>query len=103
MAIYIGKETNVLVLAITGRSGSLQTKIMKEYGTNVVAGITPGKGGREVEGVPVYDFVAEAARKHRIEGEQGDSAVQNRSFVEGRSLYSQDAARDCTLNKPDKG
>jgi len=57
----------VLVLGITGKSGILQTKIMKEYGTNIVAGVTPGKGGSEVEGIPVYDFVIEAIEKHKID------------------------------------
>ena len=48
MAILIGKETKVLVQAITGKSGSLQTKVMLDAGTKIVAGVTPGKGGQEV-------------------------------------------------------
>jgi succinyl-CoA synthetase alpha subunit len=67
MAILIDRETRVLIQGITGRSGLLQTKVMKQYGTKVVAGVTPGKGGAEVEGVPVYDFVAEAQMNHAIE------------------------------------
>jgi succinyl-CoA synthetase alpha subunit len=67
MAILIGKDTNVLVQGITGRSGALQTKVMKEFGTNVVAGVTPGKGGQTVEGVPVYDLISEACKNHRID------------------------------------
>jgi len=66
MSILIDKNTKVLVLGITGKSGRLQTEIMKEYGTNIVAGVTPGKGGSEVAGVPVYDFVEEAVNKHDI-------------------------------------
>lgn len=50
----------VLVQGITGREGSFQTRLMKEYGTKVVAGVTPGKGGSSVEGVPVYDTVKNA-------------------------------------------
>ncbi|HXW37563.1 MAG TPA: succinate--CoA ligase subunit alpha [Nitrososphaerales archaeon] len=50
----------VLVQGITGRYGSLHTKLMLEYGTNVAAGVTPGKGGQKVEGVPVYGTVSEA-------------------------------------------
>lgn len=73
MSILIDKDTNLLVLAITGRAGVLQTKTMIEYGTKVVAGVTPGKGGLTVEGIPVYDFVAEAIRDYQI-----DSAI---SFV----------------------
>jgi len=67
MSILINKDTRVLVLGITGKSGSLQTKIMKEYGTNIIAGVTPGKGGSEVEGIPVYDFVREAMDRHQID------------------------------------
>jgi len=66
MSILINKNTKVLVLGITGKSGRLQTEIMKRYGTNIVAGVTPGKGGKEVEGVPVYDFVKEAVNNHQI-------------------------------------
>ncbi len=64
MSILINENTRVAVLGITGGSGSLQTKAMLDMGTNIVAGVTPGKGGREVHGVPVYDYVAEAAREH---------------------------------------
>jgi len=61
MAILINEKTRVLVQGITGRVGSFQTKIMIDYGTNVVAGVTPGKGGTSIHGVPVYDLVEEAA------------------------------------------
>lgn len=64
MSILISKDTKVLVQAITGRSGSLQTKVMLEAGTNIVAGVTPGKGGTEVHNIPVYNFVSEAKAKH---------------------------------------
>lgn len=60
MSILLNRETKVLVQGITGRVGRAQTKWMLEYGTNIVAGVTPGKGGEEVEGVPVYDSVAQA-------------------------------------------
>ncbi len=53
----------VLVQAITGRSGRLHTKLMLEYGTNIVAGVTPGKKGEAVEGVPVFETVAEAVKR----------------------------------------
>jgi len=64
MSILVNQNTTVLVQGITGRSGSLQTRVMQEYGTNIVAGVTPGKGGMEVHGIPVYDFVADAVREH---------------------------------------
>ena len=60
MAILIDQSKRVLVQGITGREGMARTKLMREYGTNVVAGVTPGKGGQEVEGVPVFDTVQEA-------------------------------------------
>lgn len=64
MSILIDKNTRVLVQGITGKSGSLQAKAMLEAGTHIVAGVTPGKGGQEVCGVPVYNYVAEARKAH---------------------------------------
>lgn len=60
MSILINKDTKVIVQGITGRDGAFHTSKMKAYGTNVVGGISPGKGGIEVEGVPVFNTVAEA-------------------------------------------
>ena len=60
MAILIDETKRVLVQGITGREGMARTELMQEYGTQVVAGCTPGKGGQDVLGVPVYDSVAEA-------------------------------------------
>jgi succinyl-CoA synthetase alpha subunit len=60
MAILIDENTRVLVQGITGREGAIRTKLMKEYGTKIVAGVTPGKGGMEIHGVPVFDTVEEA-------------------------------------------
>ena len=62
MSILLNRKTKVLVQGVTGKIGSVQTHWMKEYGTNIVAGVTPGKGGGEVEGVPVFDSVDEAVR-----------------------------------------
>jgi len=67
MSILLDRETRVVVQGITGRVGRAQTKWMLEYGTNIVAGVTPGKGGEEVEGIPVYDTVAEAVAERRAE------------------------------------
>ena len=64
MSILINKDTKVLVQGITGKSGSLQTKAMLDAGTHIVAGVTPGKGGQEVYGIPVYNYVAEAKKHH---------------------------------------
>lgn len=61
MSIWIGKDTRLVVQGITGREGSFHAKQMMDYGTNLVAGVTPGKGGQQFEGkVPVFNTVAEA-------------------------------------------
>jgi succinyl-CoA synthetase alpha subunit len=60
MSILVGKHTRLLVQGITGREGSFHTQQMKEYGTNIVGGVTPGKGGEWVYGIPVFDTVKEA-------------------------------------------
>jgi succinyl-CoA synthetase alpha subunit len=60
MSILVGKETRLVVQGITGREGAFHTQQMIAYGTQVVAGMTPGKGGAWVQGVPVFDTVKEA-------------------------------------------
>jgi succinyl-CoA synthetase alpha subunit len=61
VSIFIDRETRLVVQGITGREGSFHTRQMLEYGTNVVAGVTPGKGGQQFEGkVPVFNVVSEA-------------------------------------------
>ncbi|PYL20103.1 MAG: succinate--CoA ligase subunit alpha, partial [Verrucomicrobia bacterium] len=60
MAILIDETKRVLVQGITGREGRARTRLMREYGTNVVAGVTPGKGGQSVLGVPVFNAPQEA-------------------------------------------
>jgi succinyl-CoA synthetase alpha subunit len=60
MSILIDDKKSVLVQGITGREGRTRASLMKDYGTNIVAGVTPGKGGQEIIGVPVYDTVLEA-------------------------------------------
>lgn len=64
MSFLVGKETRLIVQGITGREGTFHTEQMLEYGTNVVAGVTPGKGGESVLGVPVYNTVREAKERH---------------------------------------
>ncbi|MCK5319063.1 MAG: CoA-binding protein [Anaerolineales bacterium] len=61
MSILIDEKKSVLVQGITGREGRTRASLMKEYGTNIAAGVTPGKGGQEIIGVPVYDTVLEAS------------------------------------------
>ena len=60
MSILVNEKSRVCVQGITGREGMVRTRLMKDYGTLVVAGVTPGKGGGEVYGVPVFDSVEEA-------------------------------------------
>lgn len=60
VSIFVNSETRLLVQGITGREGQFHTQQCVEYGTRVVAGVTPGKGGQEVDGIPVYNSVREA-------------------------------------------
>ncbi len=64
MAVLLDENARVIVQGITGREGSFHTKLMLEYGTKIVAGVTPGKGGQQVHGVPVYDTMEEAVAEH---------------------------------------
>ena len=63
MSILVDEKSRVCVQGITGREGMVRTHVMKDYGTHVVAGVTPGKAGSEVYGVPVYDSMEEAWEK----------------------------------------
>ena len=63
MAILLNKDTRVIVQGITGREGSFHTRLMLDYGTNVVAGVTPGKGNTEIFEIPVFDKVREAVKE----------------------------------------
>jgi succinyl-CoA synthetase alpha subunit len=67
MGILVNKNTKVIVQGATGKLGSRQTKLMLDYGTDIVAGVTPGKGGVQVYGLPVYDSVIEAIDVHNAE------------------------------------
>jgi succinyl-CoA synthetase alpha subunit len=60
MSIIVGNETKLVVQGATGREGSFHTLRNRNYGTNVVAGVTPGKGGQDLEGIPIFDTVAGA-------------------------------------------
>ncbi|MCG3419109.1 succinate--CoA ligase subunit alpha [Oceanobacillus sp. M65] len=63
MSVFVNKDTKVVVQGITGGTAKFHTKQMLEYGTNIVAGVTPKKGGSEVEGVPVFNTVKEAVEE----------------------------------------
>jgi len=63
VAVLVGTDTRLLVQGLTGKEGTFHTQQSVAYGTKVVAGVTPGKGGQSVDGIPVFDTVAEAVRK----------------------------------------
>lgn len=63
MSILVNRSTRVLCQGITGKAGAFHTRACKEYGTQLVGGVTPGKGGATVEGLPVFDTMAEAVEK----------------------------------------
>ena len=67
MPIIVNEKTKAIVQGITGKQGSFHTKLMLQYGTKIVAGVTPGKGGMKIEEVPVYDTVEEALEKHEAD------------------------------------
>ena len=67
MTRFIDKDTRVLVQGITGSQGAFHTHLMREYGTKVVAGTVPGRGGQTIEGLPVYDTVVEAKESHGVD------------------------------------
>ena len=62
MSILVNKDTKLVVQGITGRDGKFHTGRMKEYGTNIVAGVSPGKAGESVDGIPVFNTVAAAVK-----------------------------------------
>ncbi|MCK4845551.1 MAG: succinate--CoA ligase subunit alpha, partial [Candidatus Heimdallarchaeota archaeon] len=63
MAILIDETTKVIVQGITGKQGNFHSKSMIDYGTKIVAGVTPGKGGQETLGIPVFDSMKEAVNE----------------------------------------
>jgi succinyl-CoA synthetase alpha subunit len=63
MSVLVGAETKLVVQGITGREGTFHTLRNRDYGTRVVAGVTPGKAGEDVEGIPVFDTVVDAVRE----------------------------------------
>ncbi len=89
MSIIIDEKTRVVVQGITGRDGSFQTKLMVKEGTKVVAGVTPGKGGQDFEGIPIFNTVKEAV----------EQAGANASLV----LVPAFAASDAVLESIDSG
>jgi len=89
MGIIVNAETKVIVQGITGKQGSYNTKLMLDYGTKIVAGVVPGKGGTEANGVPVYDTVKETV----------ESYSPNASIIFVPAPFAQDAVLEAITNK----
>jgi succinyl-CoA synthetase alpha subunit len=89
MGIIINAETKAIVQGITGKQGSYHTKLMLDYGTKILAGVVPGKGGTVVNGVPVYDTV-----KETVEAYSPDASI---IFVP--AAFAQDAVLEAIANK----
>jgi len=85
VSIIVDKNTRLIVQGITGRDGAFHAKAMKEYGTQVVGGVTPGKGGQTVEGLPVFDSVEDAVRK----------TAANASIIFVPASFATDAMYEC--------
>ena len=86
MSILVDNNTRLVVQGITGREGEFHTRQMKEYGTNVVAGVTPGKGGGWVAGIPVFDTVHEAV----------EATGANASIIYVPARFAADAVLEAT-------
>ena len=89
MSILVDSNTRLLVQGITGREGSFHTRQMLDYGTKVISGVTPGKGGQQIEGVPVYDTVKEAV---------GDMAA-NTSIIYVPARFATEAIYEATEDR----
>ena len=74
MSILIDKSTRLIVQGITGRDGLFHAKKMKEYGTNVVGGTSPGKGGIDVDGIPVFNTMYDAVLRQMLSWRQRTQA-----------------------------
>ncbi len=83
MGVLVGKDSRVVVQGITGRDGRFHALQMKQYGTQVVAGVTPGKGGSAVDGIPVFNSVAEAV----AETDANASVIYVPSFAAPDAIY----------------
>ena len=89
MGIIIDENTRAIVQNITGKQGSFHSKLMLEYGTKIVAGVTPGKGGAITNGIPVYDTVEETIKKHS----------PNASIIFVPAPFAADAAMEALDNR----
>ena len=98
MSILLDGEIRAVVQGITGRIGSIQTAWMLEYGTNLVAGVTPGRGGETVHGLPVYDDVYEAVENH---GANATVLFVPAPFIRDAVLEAMDAGMKLVVAVPE--
>jgi succinyl-CoA synthetase alpha subunit len=89
MGILIDASTRAIVQGVTGKQSNYQTKLMLDYGTKILAGVSPGKGGNTIDGLPVFDTVKEAV----------DSYSPDASIVFVPAKYAQDAVIEAIANK----
>jgi succinyl-CoA synthetase alpha subunit len=89
MGIIINSGTKAIVQGISGKQGSYNTKLMLDYGTKIVAGVVPGKGGTAVNGLPVFDTVKESV----------DAYSPNASIIFVPAAFAQDAVLEAIANK----
>ena len=100
MSILVDEKMRVVIQGITGREGTVRAKLMKEYGTNVVAGVTPGRKGESVHGIPVYDTVEEA---NEMEGPLDVSVIFiPAAFVKEAALEAFAAGIGLAVSVPDR-
>ncbi|MGR5996896.1 hypothetical protein ACT7DF_10235 [Bacillus cereus] len=84
MSVLVNKDTKVIVQGITGSQGLFHTKQMIEYGTKIVGGVTPGKGGTDIEGVPVFDTVEDAVK---ATGANASVVIRSTRFLRQMQLW----------------
>ena len=100
MAILVNEKSRVIIQGITGREGMVRAQLMKDYGTKVVAGVTPGRGGQDVYGIPVYDSVLQVREK------QGPADISvifvPAALVKGAALEAIDAGVKLLVIVPDR-
>jgi succinyl-CoA synthetase alpha subunit len=94
MAIFVNQETRVLVQGITGKEGRFHAGQCRDYGTQIVGGVTPGKGGQKMDGIPVFNSVAEAVR---VTGANASMIVVPPPFAAEAILEAVDAGLDLVV------
>jgi succinyl-CoA synthetase alpha subunit len=100
MAILVNEKSRVIIQGITGREGMVRAQLMKDYGTKVVAGVTPGRGGQDVYGIPVYDSVVQAWEK--LGPVEASVIFVPAALVKGAALEAVDAGVKLLVLVPDR-